>query len=165
MENYRYHIIYRTTNTHNGKIYIGFHSTNTLDDGYIGSGWVLKNAIAKYGRDAFTRELLFVFPTREQARSMEATIVDAAFIARKDTYNLQLGGLGVENQWGENNHMWGKTAHNAKRLRATHKDGRILTSASIREMEEKIGIDRVNVRALIKSQRYGRRGWKVELDG
>jgi hypothetical protein len=163
MEKYKYHIIYKTTNLVNNKIYVGLHSTNNLEDRYLGSGWVLKDAIEKYGRDKFVREILYVFNNREDCRKMEALIVDAEFVQRKDTYNLQVGGMGVENQWGESNHMFGKIAHNAKELIATHKDGTVLTSTSIKVMEGLINIDRANIRKLIKTGKYGRRGWKVEL--
>lgn len=33
----KYNFIYKTTNQINGKVYIGIHSTNKLNDGYIGN--------------------------------------------------------------------------------------------------------------------------------
>ena len=42
------HFIYRTTNLLNGKFYVGRHSTTNMNDGYFGSGIVLKKAIEKY---------------------------------------------------------------------------------------------------------------------
>lgn len=163
MKTYKYHIVYKTTNTVNNKIYVGLHSTNNLEDGYLGSGLVLKDAITKYGRDKFKREILYVFNSREEAMAMEAAIVDEEFISRKDTYNLHLGGNGVMDQWGERNHMHGKLPHNAKNVRATHKDGRVVEASSIEKLGAIIGIARQNVRKLLQNGKPGRRGWKVEL--
>lgn len=97
MHEYKFHIIYKTTNLLNGKIYVGLHSTDNLNDGYMGSGWVLKYAIKKYGRKNFKREILLVLSNREEAREVEALLVDKEFISRPNTYNLQEGGMGVEN--------------------------------------------------------------------
>jgi hypothetical protein len=44
------YFIYKTTNLLNGKYYIGMHVTNQIDDGYLGSGKYLNNAIKKYGK-------------------------------------------------------------------------------------------------------------------
>lgn len=54
----RYYIVYKTTNLVNQKIYIGQHSTENLNDGYLGSGVLLQKAIKKYGRQNFIRETL-----------------------------------------------------------------------------------------------------------
>ena len=52
-----HHIIYQTTNLINNKRYIGYHSTDNLDDGYLGSGKILKQSIEKNGVDNFKREI------------------------------------------------------------------------------------------------------------
>ena len=65
MHEYKYHIIYKTTNLINGKIYVGMHSTDNLNDGYLGSGWILKQAIKKYGKENFKREVLLVLSNRK----------------------------------------------------------------------------------------------------
>ena len=42
-----YYIVYKTTNKINGKIYVGMHETNKINDVYLGSGWNLLQAINK----------------------------------------------------------------------------------------------------------------------
>lgn len=92
MENY--FTIYKTTNLENGKIYIGYHETLDIFDSYLGSGSILKKAIQKYGKDNFKKEIIYVFPSREEAITKEIELVNEEFIQRKDTYNLKLGGEG-----------------------------------------------------------------------
>ena len=159
----KYHVVYKTTNTVNNKIYVGLHSTNNINDKYIGSGYALKDAINKYGKSKFKKEILYVFNNRREARNMEASIVDKEFCKRKDTYNLAEGGMGVENQYGSKNHMFGKSAINAKKVKATHKDGTIVIANSIEELSIHISIARGNIRNLIKKNIQGRLGWKVTL--
>jgi group I intron endonuclease len=83
------HIIYKTTNKHSGKYYIGVHSTNNINDSYLGSGEALKNAIKKYGRESFTKEILHICETREEAFIIEKQLVDPSDLM---SYNLIAGG-------------------------------------------------------------------------
>jgi hypothetical protein len=56
-----YNFVYITTNTITGKQYIGDHSTNNLDAGYIGSGRpYFKNSLKKYGKESFKREIIYI---------------------------------------------------------------------------------------------------------
>jgi hypothetical protein len=112
------HCIYKITNTVNDKIYVGKHSTENLDDGYMGSGKLIKRAIEKYGIDKFNKEIVFEFETEEEALLMESEIVDDMFIARLDTYNIIKGGLGGWSYVNENvDRSYLKSDENLKRLR------------------------------------------------
>lgn len=102
-----YYGIYKITNKVNGKMYIGQHITDDLDDGYLGSGLVIKNAVKKYGPDSFTKEWLEFAENAEDLNYLERIYVDEEWLARPDTYNLILGGTGG---WGYvNAHELGKT--------------------------------------------------------
>ena len=89
------HYIYKTTNLINGKIYIGKRShDNPEKDKYLGSGNVLKQAISKYGKQNFKKEILEIFLTEEQAYQKQSQLVTMQFIQRNDTYNICPGGRG-----------------------------------------------------------------------
>lgn len=101
-----YYIVYQTTNKIDGKIYVGYHKTKNLEDGYLGSGKYLKYAIAKYGKENFERIILKIFDTSEEAEAYEREIVNEEFSQRSDTYNFALGG-NVRAYAGKNNPMYG----------------------------------------------------------
>ena len=86
--------MYEIRNNINNKIYVGVHKTEVLDDGYMGSGKVIKYAIGKYGVDNFTKTILETFSTAEEMFAREKEIVTDEFLLREDTYNLRRGGVG-----------------------------------------------------------------------
>lgn len=88
----KYHFFYKTTNKINGSYYYGVHNTDNLDDGYIGSGTLLKHAIQKYGIENFEREIICFFDTMDQAFEHERNFVNEELIKNKDCYNIQVGG-------------------------------------------------------------------------
>jgi len=89
-----HYLIYKTTNTLNNKIYIGKHKTANKDDDYLGSGFLLKRAITKYGRHQFKKEIILECSNEDELNNAEADIVDDEFVARLDTYNIMKGGYG-----------------------------------------------------------------------
>lgn len=88
------HYIYLTTNNVNGMKYIGKHY-GELDDSYLGSGKELKKEIAKYGKDCFTKSILFV-----SKDDLENSEKEKQFIALYNAvsnplfYNIHEGGCG-----------------------------------------------------------------------
>lgn len=89
-----YYTVYKITNKINGKIYIGKHKTNDLDDGYFGSGKVLRHAIKKHGIENFIKEYIEIFDNEEDMNVLESKLVNPTFVANSSTYNLKLGGEG-----------------------------------------------------------------------
>ena len=85
-----YYTIYKITNIINEKYYIGKHQTKCLDDGYMGSGTLLKRAIEKYGIENFRKEILHVFSTEEEMNAKEKELV----VICEQSYNLNEGGAG-----------------------------------------------------------------------
>ena len=88
----KYHYFYKITNTKTGKYYYGIHSTSNLNDGYMGSGTHLKMDYEIYGKDAFVKEIIKFFDTREEASKFEANVVNEDLVFDKDCYNIKIGG-------------------------------------------------------------------------
>ena len=89
-----YYYIYQTRNKTNNKIYVGAHKTQDLDDGYMGSGKLLRRAIKKYGKESFEKTIIEFFDAMEEMYLAEAELVNGEFVNRSDTYNMKCGGVG-----------------------------------------------------------------------
>lgn len=89
-----FYYLYQITNNLNGKIYVGVHKTSKMDDGYMGSGKVIKRAIEKHGIDNFTKVILETFDNAEDMYAREKEVVTEEFLNREDVYNLRRGGHG-----------------------------------------------------------------------
>lgn len=87
-----YHYFYKITNLLNNHFYYGIHSTDDLEDGYMGSGTRLNYAYKKYGIENFEKEILKFFDTREECSNYEAEMVTEELIRNDDCYNLIQGG-------------------------------------------------------------------------
>jgi len=85
--------IYRTVNLINGKWYIGKDESDR--DYYLGSGKALNNAINKYGKENFKKEILEECETRDELNNREIYWIDTTD-AQNDSmsYNIGAGGLG-----------------------------------------------------------------------
>jgi hypothetical protein len=107
--------IYQVTHKESGKCYIGKHQTRDPNDGYMGSGQLIRRAVKKHGVEAFRKEVLHVFETESEMNAKEAELITEEFCARDDTYNLCPGGQGG---WGYvNKTVWSedlRRAHNAR---------------------------------------------------
>jgi len=90
----KYHFIYKTTNILSGRYYIGMHSTDDLEDGYLGSGNRLRLAIRKHGKESFKREILEFCKTREDLKKREIEVVNLDEISKEECMNLCVGGEG-----------------------------------------------------------------------
>lgn len=90
----KHHIIYKTTCLKTGRYYIGMHSTNNLDDGYMGSGKRLWQSIKKHGLDQHRCEVIEHLPDRASLRAREAELVDQILLEDTQCMNIALGGHG-----------------------------------------------------------------------
>jgi group I intron endonuclease len=86
-------VIYKTTNLINGKIYIGQDTNNNPN--YIGSGKIIKEAIKKYGKSNFIKEILEECETLEHLNEREIYWISLFNSTdNKIGYNILQGGLG-----------------------------------------------------------------------
>jgi hypothetical protein len=93
-EEKKIHFIYKITNTKNGKYYLGMHSTDNLEDDYMGSGKMIKRSIRKHGLELHTKEILEFRRDRESLKIREKEIINETLLQDPLCMNLKKGGEG-----------------------------------------------------------------------
>lgn len=96
-----YHVLYKTTCLVTNRYYIGMHSTNDLNDGYLGSGTRLRYSIKKYGVQNHKFEIIEQLPDRSSLKLREKEVVNEELIKDVNCMNLKCGGEGGGKFWNK----------------------------------------------------------------
>lgn len=91
----KHNYFYKITNLINGKYYYGIRSTDKEieKDKYFGSGKAIQEAIKKYGKENFQKEIIADYPTRKEVSEHEVRIVTFELIQLEECYNCRTGGV------------------------------------------------------------------------
>lgn len=90
---YKYHYFYKITNKNTQQYYFGIHSTNNLNDNYMGSGTFLKREYKKWGKEHFVKEILKFFNDRETLAEYESKVVNEDILSDPLCLNVAKGGI------------------------------------------------------------------------
>jgi len=74
--------------------YYGFHCTNNLEDGYLGSGLRLKRFYNKYGTGVFHKEIVEFYSSIEEVQKAEINLIKDLYTTDPWCLNLRSGGKG-----------------------------------------------------------------------
>lgn len=92
------HFVYITTNLITGEQYVGDHSTDNLNDGYLGSGIYIKHALKKYKRINFKRKIIEFFDTKKEAFNAQEKYINEYNTLSPNGYNISpCGGIANNN--------------------------------------------------------------------
>jgi len=90
----KYNYIYKTTCDVTGKYYIGMHSTDDLNDGYMGSGKRLWYSFNYHGKNNHSIGILEWYDTRKELKEREKELVNEDLLKEDLCMNLKTGGDG-----------------------------------------------------------------------
>ena len=144
-----FHILYQTTCNVTGNFYVGMHSTEKIEDGFLGSGKRLRNSLKKHGRENHTRTILEFCKDETHLRERERAVVSDEFLKTKGCLNLKIGGEGgatVETLTKAANALWERYrsdpvfAKDFMERRSASRRGKAMSAESIEKMRQtKIG--------------------------
>lgn len=159
----KFNFIYKTTNQVTNRYYIGMHSTDDMNDGYLGSGRVLSRSILKYGEANHIREILEYANNRCDLRDREKIIVNSETLTDSLCMNLAVGGEGGSvNKWSDDSrkklsdtlkirpNTWGNKVGDALRGKRNISDEAIQRAANSRRGERNGSWIGVNLEQLRK---------------
>ncbi len=119
----KYYYVYITTNLLNGKQYVGDRSCDCLpsQDPYLGSGRpYFKNALKKYGKLKFQKEILERFDNKQEAFNAQEKYIDKFNTLVPNGYNISpKGGMGVRDCHSKESKL-----KISKSLKKAYKEGR-----------------------------------------
>lgn len=86
----KYGYIYRITNLINNKTYIGQHKTKKNEKflDYMGSGRLIVQAVHKYGKNNFLKEILAYADSAEELNMLEKQFIEKELLNDKAEYNI-----------------------------------------------------------------------------
>lgn len=89
----KHNYFYKITNLISGKFYYGIHSTNNLDDEYMGSSKYIKKDFDIFGIENFQKEIIVDYPSRKEASDHEVKILTKELLQNPMCYNLSAAGI------------------------------------------------------------------------
>jgi hypothetical protein len=141
------------------------HSTDNLNDGYIGSGKRLWRSIKKYGKENFKVEILEHLPNRELLKNREKEIVNPEFIKDTKCMNIKEGGEGgggfcnEEHKW---NFIYAGSKAGINSIKEKHKDPEYKKKWGEKRKETWINLDEKTKQKIISSGSF--KGKKHSLE-
>lgn len=130
----KFHYIYKTTCNVTKRFYYGMHSTDNLEDGYLGSGQRLWHSINKHGKENHSVEILEHYEDRESLRNRERELVNENILKDPMCMNLKPGG---EGGFKDKKHQQKTTRAAAKALKEKWKKDLDFREMKSKEMSER----------------------------
>jgi hypothetical protein len=134
----KFHFVYLTTNLVNGKQYVGDHSSDCVDDDYIGSGRpYFKSAVHLHGKKNFERKILEFFETKELAFNAQSKYIIEYQTLYPNGYNLSpTGGCMKNGMHSKESIEKMRKKHKGVRFTQEHKDNIGKSRKNIKYSEE-----------------------------
>jgi len=128
---------YITINIITGKQYVGTHSTDNVDDDYLGSGVAILDAIKSYGKKNFKRRVLCNHDSLEEAQRCEEKYIKEYNTLAPNGYNLSpTGGLRYNGKHSEETKERMSRKKKGKKFTKEHKDKLCLAKLGTKQPKE-----------------------------